>query len=248
MKRPILVAALFAGSIFGLAGPVAAQFYPGYGYGGWGGTDGSAALLGSDNRQATAMQLKAQSRQAGQQAAMEQNNVVQSGIRNMLSSQAQSQTKAILSQRQANQDWWFQQQAQQLAQRRAMESQHGAPAIPVGFAPAGGPPAAAMDIIKWPTVLQESCFASERTQIEAPYRRTPPKLSLPTPADYRKMAGTVENMKAVLEWRLKEGIETADYNAAKTFLNRLGRKSPHGPKRPAVRITPTCELSRSWSL
>ena len=38
------------------------------------------------------------------------------------------------------------------------------------------------------------------------------------------MAGTVEDMKAVLEWRLKEGIETADYNAAKTFLNRLGEE------------------------
>ena len=61
-------------------------------------------------------------------------------------------------------------------------------------------------------------------QIEAPYRRTPPKLSVPTPADYRKMAGTVEDMKAMLEWRLKEGVETADYNAAKTFLNQLGQE------------------------
>ena len=167
------------------------------------------------------MQIKAQSRQAGQQATMEQNNVVQSGIRNTLSSEAQSQTKAILSQRQANQDWWFQQEAQQLAQRRTMELEHGVPAIPVGFAPAGGPPAAAMDIIKWPTVLQEPCFASERAHIESPYRRAPPKLNRPTPADYHQMAGAIENMKAVLAWRLKEGIETADYNAAKTFLNRL---------------------------
>ena len=102
--------------------------------------------------------------------------------------------------------------------------EYGAPAVPVGFAPAGGPPPVAMDIIKWPTVLQEACFASERAQIEAPYRRSPPKLSVPTPADYRKMAGTVEDMKAVLEWRLKEGIETADYNAAKTFLSKLGQE------------------------
>ena len=81
-----------------------------------------------------------------------------------------------------------------------------------------------MDIIKWPTVLQEQCFASERAKIEAPYRRNPPKLSVPTPADYRQMAGTVEDMKAVLEWRLREGIPTADYEAAKAFLNQLGEE------------------------
>ena len=166
------------------------------------------------------MQLKAQSMQAGQQAAMAQNYVVQSGIRNTLSSQAQSQTNAILSQQQANQDWWFQQQSPANGPAAGPWSmQYGAPAVPVGFAPPGGPPPAAMDIIKWPTVLQEQCFASERAKIEAPYRRTPPKLSIPTPADYRQMAGTVEDMKAVLEWRLKEGVDTADYNAAKAFLD-----------------------------
>jgi hypothetical protein len=81
-----------------------------------------------------------------------------------------------------------------------------------------------MDIIKWPSLLQEQCFASERAQIEAPYRRTPPKLSLPTPADYRQMVGAVENMKAVLEWRLTQGVPTADYNTAKAFLDQLGNE------------------------
>src|SRR5208337_5091025 len=131
-------------------GPASAQFYPGYGYGGWGGWDGAAALVGSDYRQATAMQLKSQSMQAGQQAAMQQNYVVQSGIRNTLSSQAQSQNSAILNQQQANQDWWFQHQSQEMAQRRTMEYATGAPAVPVGFAPSSGPPPAATDIIKWP--------------------------------------------------------------------------------------------------
>jgi hypothetical protein len=224
MKRRILAAALLAGGILGLSGRASAQFYPGYGYGGWGGADGAAALLGADTRQATAMQLKAQSTQAGQQAAMQQNYVVQSGIRNTLSSQAQSQTNAILNQQQATQDWWFQQQSQRLAQGRAMAMENGGVAVPTGFAPAGGPPPVAMDIIKWPTVLQEKCFASERAKIEAPYRRTPPKLSLPTPADYRQMADTVEDMKAVLQWRLQEGVSTADYDAAKAFLNKLGEE------------------------
>jgi hypothetical protein len=224
MIHRFLLTAFVAGGMLAVIGPASAQFYSGYGYGGWGGTNGSAALLGSDYRQATAMQLKSQSMLAGQQAAMEQNYVVQSGIRNTLSSQAQSQTNAILSQQQANQDWWFQQQSQQMAQRKAMEK-YGAPAIPTGFAPAGGPPPATTDIIQWPTVLQEQCFASERAKIESPYRHAPPpKLSVPTPADYRSMASAVEDMKAILEWRLTEGVSTTEYNAAKEFLNRLGEE------------------------
>ncbi len=212
MNRQILIAALVVGGVLGLADRAPAQFFPGYGYGygGWGGMDGAAALTGADYRQATAMTLKAQSMQAGQQAAMQQNYVVQSGIRNALSSQAASRDASIVNQQQANQDWFFQQQS--------------AHAVPVRFVPTAEPPPAAMDIIKWPTVLQERCFASECAKIEAPYRRTPPELSVPTAADYRQMAGTVEDMKAVLEWRLKEGVETADYNAAAAFLNKLGQE------------------------
>jgi hypothetical protein len=224
MKHRMLVAALVVGGMLGLADAASAQFYPGYGYGGYGGMAGAAAVLGSDYRQATAMQLKAQSMQAGQDRAMAQNQFVQSNIRDTLTSQAQRRTESNLSQRQADQDWWFQQQAQQSAQRSAMGYASGAPAVPAGFAPPGEPPPAAMDIIQWPTVLQEGCFASQRTRIEAPYRRTPPKLSVPTPADYQKMAGAVEDMKAVLEWRLTKSLDTGEYNTAKAFLNQLGQQ------------------------
>ncbi len=229
MKHAMLVAVLAGGGVLGLARLAPAQFYPGYGYGGWGGTNGSAALLGADYRQATAMQLKSQSMQTGQQAAMEQNYVVQSGIRNTLASQAQSQANAIASQQQATQDWWFQHQAQQMAEQRAMNTGVGGIGqatlqAAAGFAPSGGPPPVAMDIIQWPTALQDPCFASERTKIEAPYRRSPPKLSVPTAADYRNMASTVEDMKAVLEWRLKDGLNTADYNVATGFLKTLGQE------------------------
>ena len=108
-----------------------------------------------------------------------------------------------------------------------------AAAIPVGFAPSSEPPPVALDIIKWPTVLQERCFASERTKIEAPYRRTPPKLSMPRPADYRQMASIVADMQAVLEWRLSKGVDTAEYNAAKVFLDKIGEEISARAKRPA---------------
>ncbi len=222
MNRRILVTALVAGGVLGLAGPASAQFYPSYGYGD---SIGAAAVLGSNYRQAVTSQLKAQSMQTGQQAAMAQNYVVQSGIRNTLSSQAQSRADATLSQQQSHRDWWFQHQTQRSAQGAAMGYASGVPADSLGFVPSRRPPPAAMDIIKWPTELQENCFAADRARIEAPYRRTPPKLSVPTSADYREMADTVEDMEAVLEWRLKSGVHTANYNAAKTFLDRLGHEA-----------------------
>jgi hypothetical protein len=214
-----------------LTAPASAQY--GYGYGGWGGYDGSAALLGSDYKAAAIIQAKQQNMQAGQQQAMQQNAVVQSGIRNMASSQAASQANAIQAQQQATQDWWFQHQAQQNAQERAMRAAAGgySPGGP-GFAPTGGPPPANTDIIKWPTLLQESCFASQRATIEAPYRRNPPKpgpngeriVISPTQEDFRKMAAAIEDMKAVLDWRLTESVDTGEYNVAKNFLDRLGEE------------------------
>ena len=168
--------------------------------------------------------MKAQSRMAGEDRSIGQNSVVQSGIRSTLSNQAQSRNEAILAQQQSSQDWWFQHQSQQMARRQSAEyAMAGEPAFrPTSLGPSGSPPPAATDIIKWPAMLQEQCFASDRAKIEAPYRRTPPKLSTPTAADYRQMVGTVEDMKAVLQWRLSEGVDTGPYNTAKTFLNQLG--------------------------
>ena len=113
MKHRIMFAVLVAGSLLGLAGRRRPSSIRAMATAVGAAPMAAAALLGADYRQATAMQLKAQSMQAGQQAAMAQNYVVQSGIRNTLSSQAQSRDTAILNQQQANQDWWFQQQSQQ---------------------------------------------------------------------------------------------------------------------------------------
>ena len=93
--------------------------------------------------------------------------------------------------------------------------------------PATAAPGAATDIIKWPPVLQESEFAYERAQIEAPYRRHPPGLSAPTSSDYRNMTKTAEQMKAILEWRLGQegGLATDEYEQAKSFLSKLGEEA-----------------------
>ncbi len=86
------------------------------------------------------------------------------------------------NQGQANRDWWFQYQGQQMAQQRARgygtisggygprSVGSGAPPADYGIEAADSPPPAAMDIIKWPLLLQRPTFASRRTEIEAPYR------------------------------------------------------------------------------
>ena len=58
---------------------------------------------------------------------MGQNAMVQSGIRNTLSSQAQTQTSSNLSQQQATQDWWFQNQQQQVAESRGRDNRSPSP-------------------------------------------------------------------------------------------------------------------------
>jgi hypothetical protein len=223
MKRWIVIVLLLMGGVVRFTGSASAQFYPGYGYGG-SGWDGSAALLGADSRQAQVIQSRAESRLAGQQLAAQQNNVIQSGIRNTLSGQAQSRDAAIQAQQQANQDWWFQHQQQQMAQRPP--ANYATAAMPLqdwgSLAPPSPPPPASMDLIKWPTLLQAPCFAADREKIEAPYRHTPPegwdKLSTD---DYRQIGAAVEDMKALLQWRSSEGVDTNAFTAAKNFLIQM---------------------------
>jgi hypothetical protein len=239
MKRSLVLAMLFAGGVLCLAEPVSAQFYPGYGYGGWGGFNGGAALAGSDYRQSAIIDAKSQSRLAGQQAAQQQNAFIASGIRNTVTNQADSREAAIANQQQQTQDWWFQHQQQQMAQQQMALAQRpmsqGQPgeystaAAPTmgwsGMGPSRTPPPASMDIIQWPTLLQQPCYASERAKIEAPYRRgTPPKLSTPNEEDYQQMDAAVEDMKATLQWQFNEGVDTGQFNAAKTFLIQLGNE------------------------
>jgi hypothetical protein len=212
------------------------RYYGGYGgYGGYGDDAGVMGLYTSAMSQSSMRSAAQSDRLAGQNAAMQQRAAVQMGARNMLSSQADARTQNILSQQQSNRDWWFQTQQQQTAGRQP--SDNGSPALvsagfgaePVtgGFVVPAPVPEVAMDIIAWPSVLQEDMFASRRALIEAPYRRSPPDLSAPTGNDYRDMVKTVDEMKAMLEWRLsvKSGLPTNSYEQAKAFLDNLGKEA-----------------------
>jgi hypothetical protein len=205
------------------------------GYGGYGDDAGVMALQSSAINQASARNVAQSNRLMGQSATMQQRAMVQSGIRNTLTSQADTRTQNILSQQQSNRDWWFQVQQQQTAGRQTygygssalVAAGSGAEPVAGGFDVAGPSPVVAMDIIKWPSALQEEMFASRRALIEEPYRRSPPALSAPTANDYRDMVKNVDEMKAMLEWRLsvKSGLETNDYEQAKAFLDKLGQEA-----------------------
>ena len=202
----------------------AAYVFPGgrdYGYSGdWG--DGGGPGYAPPNPYS---EVAAQSRLLGQQAAMQQNMVVQSGIRSTLNTQAQEQNKAILNQRQSNRDWWFQHQASQLAARQTRD--YDAPAPPArgyGFE-APPPPKVNLDIIKWPPLLQEPTFAAQRASIESPYRRSPPGLSTPTAQDYSNMVKTIEQMKGTLQWLTTQGVDAGEYNQAEAFLNQMQQEA-----------------------
>ena len=224
--RPCWRIGLIATCVLAIASTAAAQFWPGNpysGYGGWGGYP-----LGQYN---VTREIAAQDRQVGQLRTMQQNLVVQNGIRNTLINQAQSQTNAIQSQRQSNQDWWFQYQSQQMAERRAEAyrtppagSVAMAPAVAAPAAPAATPPTASTDIIRWLPLFEDPRFAQPRAAIEAPYRRSPPGLSTPTVDDYRNMVKAVEQMKAISAQMTGE-ISARDYLQAEAFLKQMGQEA-----------------------
>jgi crotonobetainyl-CoA:carnitine CoA-transferase CaiB-like acyl-CoA transferase len=153
---------------------------------------------------------------------------MQSGIRNTLTTQAQTRTQDILGQQQSNKDWWFQVQQQQMAQRRAMPalaSGGGAPAA--GFESArsaAAQPEVATDIIKWPSVLRDPQFAQERARVEAPYRRAPKGEAIPTVDDYKNMIDAAEQMKTILGQMTAEISAQAYLNTVK-FLDQLAAEA-----------------------
>ncbi len=256
MKNRFLLIGLFTTCVLAVARPVSAQFWRGgSGYYDDGGLAGAVALASSNRATSNQMQMAAQNQQSAQQAARQQSMAVQSGIRNTMTTQAQNRTNAIEDQRQSDRDWWFQTKQQQ-AGRPANVTSSSVPmaggfgmrqSMGGGFTYEDFHPPVALDIIKWPTVLQEKIFTSERAQIETPYRRSPPDLSTPTATDYRNMVKTVEDMNSILEWRLGEhgGLPKVDYEQAKAFLNTLAKEAQERAGRGGTSQNPDRKPART---
>ena len=147
MRRTYLLGILAVVLLFTPSAKAWGQMWPGRGYrgdyggyGGYYGGDGAWGAYTSALNNATSRNVAEQDRLAGQNAAMQQRAMMQSGIRNTLTTQAQTRTQDILGQQQSNRDWWFQVQQQQLAQRQTMAARPSAGAAPVaGFESAAAP-------------------------------------------------------------------------------------------------------------
>ncbi len=216
--------------------------YP-YGYGGWGDSSGWARLgsLSATSQYNTTRNIQAADKSAGQAIAAQQSAAMQSNIRNTMMTQAQSQTQNILSQQQANKNWWFQVEQQQAAQRRATSVRMppmGAPATSFEPAPAVAASSAsaadtsakpADDVMQWPTALQDPRFAGLRGEVEAPYRRTPGKISYPTREEYLAMLPPIEQIRSLLGQMTSE-LTAREYLDAEKFLNLIAQQAQERAK------------------
>ncbi len=202
-----------------LSGTSPGQLVPYRGhYGGWGAYPyGARSTFNTQSKIAANRQSEAQSR------AMQQNRVVQQGIRDTLSRQSQTRTQNIVGQQQANRDWWFQTQQQQFA--RSSQSRPGPAA-------GGASPEAISEavrqasdrgIIPWPTLLKRPLFAQERAIVEAPYLDRTTEGG-PTAADFQQMIKATEQMKGILkDFSFK--ITAAEYIEAEKFLDQLAAEA-----------------------
>ncbi len=226
MRRISFLAVFAAACLTMSAETVLAQAFPGRhhggSYGGYDYDDTAIALysLGSVNRadQARADAFRMQGQQGSQQMS-----AMQGSIRGAMDSATRQRAQGVFSQQQAG-DWWFQVQQQQAAQRRGQSARYADPtAQAVGFEPAANSdtPRAAMDIIKWPVVLCDPCFADQRTEIESPYRRGGVKgLGTPTAADYQNMIQAADQMKETLK-DMTADMSAQEYLNTVAFLDKL---------------------------
>jgi hypothetical protein len=204
--------------------------YGGYGgyYGGYGEDAGVWGAYTSALSNATTRYIAESDKLAGQNAALQQRAMMQSGIRNTLTTQAETRTQDLYNQRQSNRDWWFQVQQQQVAQRQATAARPSMGVASVaGFEsamPAASQPEAAANIIKWPPVLCEARFAEQRARVEAPYRRNPEKQANPTVEDYKNMIDAAGRMKTILGEMTAE-ISAQEYFNTEKYLDQLAAEA-----------------------
>ena len=219
MRRTCLIAVIAAIWIGMSAATASAQMFPRSRYGrssyddyDSGALAAAAALSSADS----AARTNAQAYQAWSQRAAG----MESGIQSTMNAGDQQYAQNLHNRQQAGRDWWFQVDQQQVAQRQAQASRYGAMSAGFESAEAANSPKANTDIIQWLPLLQAPQFAAQRTQIEAPYRRSSKGLSIPTADDYRKMVKAAEQMKAILKG-MTANITAEDYFGSERFLDQL---------------------------
>ena len=83
--------------------------------------------------------------------------------------------------------------------------------------------------MQWPTALQDPRFAALRGEIEAPYRRTPGKMSYPTREEYLAMLQPVGQMRSLLG-QMTGDLTAREYLDAEKFLNLVSQQAQERAK------------------
>jgi hypothetical protein len=229
MRRIGLIVVLAAVGLGASASTLQAQwwghhhyYYPEY-YGGWGYDVGLIYALGGGRRYYAQSQ-----RLINEQIAAQQTAAMQRSIRYAMSAETERRSEQIFARQQADRDWWLLVQQQQIAERQQ------AAAVAAMTADSKPIPQAATDVINWPSRLQAEQFTEQRTQIEAPYRRSSKGLSTPTAADYKEIIKRVEQMKLILK-EMTAKLMAQEYFDAQAFLDRLAGEA----RERAEKATPT---------
>jgi hypothetical protein len=195
--------------------PAQAQFVPGPYYYPDMGVMGSVSAAYTSAAQQNAYM---QDRQMQMTSSMARSQAWQN-INRSMQTQAASQPAEVPDSGQTARDWMFQHSAPSRPARRPMT-------LPATELAAVAPtreitkPATPKEIMLWPTLLKEQRFDSDRTDVEAPFRRAYADGKPLTAADYQGIIKTVENMKATVKNMESQLVET-EYSSVQKYLDDL---------------------------
>lgn len=164
---------------------------------------------------------------AGSVIAARQSAAMQGGIRNAMSLDAWQRGQNIYAAQQGDRDWFMQTQLQQASQRQLLAARYAGTLMPAAVRATTTdptPPEPALDVFRWPFVLQAPQFAVERASIESPYRRTAKDGKQMTAKDCLAMLAAVERMRTTLK-EVAARVTADEYFDARAFLDRLAKEA-----------------------
>jgi hypothetical protein len=143
----------------------------------------------------------------------------------MMGTRSTARPEIYETQGEANRGWCLEMRHRQFAQPSPMslDTARSLAQVPPArdIRHRSSPPAE--QLVRWPTVLQSATYATQRNSVETPFRRWLGGGRQPSPAEYRAMAETSHQLKAMLrEAAVANGVTVRDYLESAEFLDRLG--------------------------
>jgi hypothetical protein len=201
--------------------PAQAQFVPrrgDFGGGYYYPESGAMGLAVSAYSTAQGQNAYMQDRQLQATSSMAKSQAWQN-VNKSMQMEATSRPASVPDSGQVARDWMFQQEAASRPARRPMTL----PASNMAAVATVREPdrtATPREIMLWPTLLKEDRFDGDRTDVEAPFRRSNADGKPLTVEDYKGIIKTVENMKAAVKG-MESQIVDEEYAAVQKYLDDL---------------------------